>query len=406
MMKSFIIATKDLKIRLKDRKAILMMLLMPVLLTAILGAALKGVMGNSSEGAPKATIGLYQQDENSISKQFVSKVLKDDKIKKTITIKKARSEKQLQKWVDDENVEVGMILPKQWDVNIKSNVESPVKILPVSGKDIEASFIQQLTESYADTVRTIALSTSTIISDLSVQPVMTHSNATMSFSSTELVGNLESMTANSQELITDIPIGKKSVSSIQYYAAAMAAMFLLFNAMHGGKAILNEKSTETLSRMLTSPTNKRTLLIGKFLGTLLFAIIQFLVFMNATHYFLHVNWGDNLLQVCVIAVVYSVAVSGLSMIVAAFCKSEKTADTVGGIGVQIFALLGGSMLPISVFPSLLKKVSLITPNSWALSSFTSIMSGTTWETLVTPLCIMLLIGIASLCIGTWKLRTI
>ena len=50
-MKSLLIAGKDVKILLKDRKAILMMIVMPIVLTAILGSALKGVMGGEAKYA-------------------------------------------------------------------------------------------------------------------------------------------------------------------------------------------------------------------------------------------------------------------------------------------------------------------------------------------------------------------
>lgn len=41
----------------------------------------------------------------------------------------------------------------------------------------------------------------------------------------------------------------------------------------------------------------------------------------------------------------------------------------GGIGIQILAILGGSMLPIYVFPDTLQTIANVAPNKWALTSF-------------------------------------
>lgn len=404
-MKSLIIAGKDFKVRIKDRKAIMMMFLMPIILTAILGSALKGVMGDSNS-VMKTTVGVYVNEEDPLTIQFIHSVLLDKQMKKTLTVKQAKSEHQLKNWINKEGVDVGIIIPNQWKEKLINDKNTPVVILPVNGKDLEATFIQQLTESFASTTKTIATSTKTVLKDLAVASVADGKNINTNTINKELVQNMEKDLESNLELVKDTPIGDKKITSMQYYAAAMAAMFLLFNAMVGGKSFHNEKSTETLSRILTTPTQKNSILLGKFYGTLLFAFLQFLVFMGATHYLLKVSWGENSLQTFMIAFVYSFAVSGLSMIVASFTKDEKMADTLGGIGVQIFSLLGGSMLPISVFPEMLRKISMITPNSWALTSFTEVMSGTTWGALLLPVLILMLIGFVSLILGSWRLRTI
>ncbi len=57
-MKSVIIAWKDLKIRLMDRRGFLMVLIMPLLLTATLGSACSNIFDNG--GVTKTVIGTYQ----------------------------------------------------------------------------------------------------------------------------------------------------------------------------------------------------------------------------------------------------------------------------------------------------------------------------------------------------------
>jgi ABC-2 type transport system permease protein len=172
----------------------------------------------------------------------------------------------------------------------------------------------------------------------------------------------------------------------------------------GAKSIIQERNTETLARLMMSPTSNGSILIGKFMGTLLFALIQLIIFYMATSLFYDVNWGGNILQVLAVGIAYSVAVSGLSMILAAIVSEEKTTDLISGVGVQIFAILGGSMLPIYIFPDALQSFANITPNKWALTSFLSVMSGTSWSQLFLPISVLILMGLLSLTIGTWRLK--
>ena len=219
----------------------------------------------------------------------------------------------------------------------------------------------------------------------------------------EVVAGLKETATNPNVGVVETPVGEKAVSAKQYFAAAMAAMFMLYNAAIGAKQIINERTTETLARMLSTPTRKGFILLGKFFGTLLFSVIQFAVMVLATRFVFGVDWGNNWGQVAAVGVMYAVAVAGLSMTVASMITSEKAADLVSGIGVQICAILGGSMVPIAAFPETLQKVALVTPNAWALNSFVEIMSGTTWQALYLPLAVMLGIGAAALTIGTWRL---
>ena len=80
---------------------------------------------------------------------------------------------------------------------------------------------------------------------------------------------------------------------MQYYAAAMAAMFLLFNAMAGGKSFHQGTADGDAGKVDDDADFLRSILIGKFIGTFLFAFLQFTVFMAVTHYLLKVDWGSN-----------------------------------------------------------------------------------------------------------------
>lgn len=377
------------------------MVFMPILLTAILGSALKGVMGDSQ--LPKTTIGIYVEDADALAETFINEVLLDE-LNDSVSVKQTNSSEELQNWVKDSKVDVGLVIPNLWEESLGNQQENPVYIYSAAGKDFEAAYVQQITDSFTLTAQTMAISTKDVMSEIAVTAAANGSRFQPEAVQMELLQNMEKVMMLQQDVIKDQPVGEQNVSSMQYYAAAMAAMFLLFNAMHGGKAFHQERSTETLARLMTTQASNSSILLGKFLGTLFFAFFQFLIFMAATHFVLNVGWGNNTFQTIFIAFIYSFAVSGLSMLVAAFTSSEKMADTLGGMGVQLLAFLGGSMLPLSVFPSLMRKISMITPNSWALTSFTNIMSGTTWVSLLAPTITLTLIGIVSIIIGTLRLR--
>ena len=395
-MKSLLIAGKDVKILLKDRKALLMMIVMPIVLTAILGSALKGVMGGEVS-MPESVLGVYSYDTNDWATSILHS-LEDEAL--AITVERASSEKQLIEWVEEGQVDVGVLIPNDWgDVQSKERAI----ILPVAGQESEAVLIRQIFDTFAETVNAITVSTEILMTE-AASKTAAGEEVDMQVFHEGLAASMQSIVNETRDYVTETSVGKKSVTSMQYYAAAMAAMFLLFNAMVGGKSFHRERQTETLARLMMTPTSFSSILIGKFIGTFLFAFFQFTVFMAVTHYLLKVDWGTNSMQIFFIAICYCIAVSGLSMVMAVFTTDEKMADVVGSMGVQVLALLGGSMLPLSVFPETLRNIALVTPNSWALTGFTSIMSGTSWSALWLPAGTLLLIGGLAILIGSLRVR--
>jgi ABC-2 type transport system permease protein len=398
-MKSLIIAWKDFKIRVKDRKGFLTMIVMPLILTAILGAALSDVMGGDG-GFSETTVGLYQADEDPLAEAFRTEVLQKLEF---VNVKMAKDDAELEELLRHGKIDVGLSIPQEWSTDLNNGGLKEIFIYSQADKQIKATVIQSIVESFSERVKTISLSTTAVISDLTKSRAVTSGTVDMKEVVDLIVADLN-QAGQIQFDIEEESIGKKMVSSMQYYAAAMAVMFLLFNATMGAKSIIQERSTETLARLMMSPTSNSSILIGKFMGTLLFAFIQLIIFYLATSLFYDVHWGGNILQVLAIGIAYSVAVSGLSMILAAIVSEEKTTDLISGVGIQIFAILGGSMLPIYIFPDALQTIANITPNKWALTSFLTIMTGTSWDKLILPMSVLILMGLLSLTIGTWRLK--
>ncbi|ENQ3079968.1 ABC transporter permease [Bacillus cereus] len=397
-MKSFIIAWKDFKIRFTDRRGFMMMLLMPLLLTAILGSALSAVLDEG--GLPKTVIGYYQEDEDTFATMFRTDVLEAKEIKDDVKAWKVSSRTDLEKMLKEKKIDVGIVIPKQWGEHIQEGKLKEVVLLTDPAKDIQAKIADSLILSFTERAQTVAFATKSVVTDLAQSQQGNVQEVAKNMGS-----DLPAIATSHENGIKTGTIGKKTVVAMQYYAAAMLVMFLLYNVTVGAKSIVGEQRTETLARLLTTPTSSYSVLLGKFFGTLLFACIQFGVFVIATHYAFGVNWGDDSAQLIAVGVSYAICVSGLSMLIAAFIRDEKTADVMGGIGIQLLAVLGGSMLPIYAFPEALQKFANIAPNKWALTSFLDIMSGTSWNTLLPIILSLSSAGILSVIIGTLRLRT-
>lgn len=398
-MKCLTIAWKDFMIRFKDRRGFMLMILMPLILTFILGSALGGVMGEDATVFPKTNLGIVWKDDDPLARQFIRDVLQSRDLKPYIHIKMADSREALEEHIREGSIDAAIVFPNGWSRDLNNGKLKGLTILADPGKSLQSDILQTLSQTFMDRAETTAVSTKTVLS-----VAVDSGPEQMAGLSQEVADELKQAAQQQWHAVEEKSVGQKPVSGMQYYAAAMAAMFLLFNMMNGAKSFIHERETQTLARLFSTPTEKISILIGKFLGTLYFAVAQFLIFMLATRFLFGVNWGDNALQTLSVGAAFAIAVSGLSMLIASVIHTEKTADVVGGIGVQILALLGGSMVPLTLFPDMLRQIAHIAPNTWALTSLVDIMGGTAWSALALPIGVLAGIGAAAVTIGTWRLQ--
>ncbi len=400
-MRALAIAWNELKIWLRDGKGLLLTFLMPIVLTAILGMALSGVMSSGADSMPEMEIGLYDAEKSELSTILAERVLQHKDLKKYIHLKEYSSEKELRKSIQDGERDAGIIIPAGYSKKLTNGQSVQITVLRHPEKSTSGQIVESLVAAYTDRVTAIADATQVVANDLLAKP-----GGQASLQS--FVQQLEQLGDDSgdsrNDFVREQSVGKKSVSSFQYYAAAMAVMFLLFNSVNGAKSILGEKRMGTLSRLLTTPTQKSSILVGKFLGTLLFSVFQISFFMLATFLIFQVSWGENILQSVTIAFVYAFAVAGIAMMLASIVKTEESADQLAGFGVQIFSMLGGSMVPLFVFPEVMRNIALFTPNYWALDGFLDVMSGVSWSDLFLTFGVLLAIGLSTLSIGIWRLQ--
>ncbi|MFS0880688.1 ABC transporter permease [Metabacillus niabensis] len=403
-MSFFIIALKDIKIRLFDRKGFVMMLLMPIILTAILGSALSGVFGENGS-IPKTTVGIVvSSPDDLLTDQFIHDVLQGDELKESLTVKQIDSKERLQEEVEQQRVDVGLFLPAGWGEGLANGDVHDLTIYHDPEKEIQSKIIQTITTSFVEKATSVSIATGVLTEELATAVPASNQKINIADISMQIADELTKIASSKVDAVTAEKDGKEPISGMQYYAAAMAAMFLLFNITIGAKSIIQERKTETLARLMSSPIRYSSIIFGKFLGTLYYSIIQFFIFVLTTHFLFDVNWGNNLLQIVAIGLAYSISVAGFSMIIAGLLTEEKTADSVGGLGIQILALLGGSMVPLTAFPEGLQRLANIAPNKWALNSFLEVMNGTTWNTLALPIAILILSGLIALILGSLKLK--
>ncbi len=409
------IIIKDLKVIFSDKKALAIMILMPVILTTILSFALKGSFSSGSdsdfEPVDIAVVRMYNSGEDSelfgysLSNNFILKEMGEKAIKdltdagkeidpEKIFFEEFMDSEDVSKFirysVEDEPEAMAMlkngkisaivILPERFVYNMKINLLTPfrnnveIKVLTHPDKSISGKIVKSVIDAYTNSISSVIIGKNVII-----EAAMANNPGIERFSGMKDIMNVMADVMKSIKINTDDVVleGRKTIKSSDYYAVAMMTMFILFAAGQGGRMLLEEKDNRTYERMVVGGVSRFKILIGKFFSVFITAIFQIVVMITFSHLALRVEWGD-LMSVLFISIASAFAVAGMGLFIGAVTYSSgnyKIANTFENIIIQGMALLGGSFFPIDVMPKFMQRLSFLSLNGVALKSYLKVLTG-------------------------------
>jgi ABC-2 type transport system permease protein len=188
-----------------------------------------------------------------------------------------------------------------------------------------------------------------------------------------------------------------------YMAPSTAILFLMFTVSLGGRSILAERQWGTLQRLLTSPTAPAQVLGGKISGIFLTGLAQMAILILFSAVAFGVRWGSPVALIgLIVATVF--AASGWGALIAAYSKSPGQAMTIGSMIALVFAGLAGNFVPRQNYPEWLQRLSLITPNAWALEGLQSLGQDGGLQAVLLPILALTVMGVVLFLIATILFR--
>ena len=164
-------------------------------------------------------------------------------------------------------------------------------------------------------------------------------------------------------------------------------------------SIARESTTGTMTRLQVAPISKFSILAGKALACFL-AVIFVITMMSILGYFLGMKPG-NLFHLVIAAVCVSICFVGIMMTLSLLGKTEQSVNGLGWIANMVMAMLGGCMIPVMFMPDIVRKLSILSPVKWAISS----IEGAIWRDfsfteMLIPCSILIGIGAVGMIVGS------
>jgi len=187
--------------------------------------------------------------------------------------------------------------------------------------------------------------------------------------------------------------------------AGQLIFFAFFTGAFAMMSILNESEEGTLARLFTTPTNRTSILAGKFTAVFVTVLLQGIVLMVASHLIFRINWGEPLSATLALTG-QVVAATGLGVLLISLVKNSRQGGPVLGGGLTGLGMLGGlftANMP-NALPAAMNTIANFTPQGWVLKAWRLVMGGAPAGELLVSFAVMMVMGIVMFVIGAGMFR--
>jgi ABC-2 type transport system permease protein len=187
-------------------------------------------------------------------------------------------------------------------------------------------------------------------------------------------------------------------------ASTQLLLFVFLNSLIAASALIEARRLGVARRMLSTPTPVHTILAGEALGRLGIALVQAAIIILGSALLFGVDWGSPPAVVALV-LAFCLVGSGAGMLLGSTLRNEAQAGAVAllvGLGL---AALGGSMVPLEVFPDVVRTIAHVTPHAWGNEAFADLLGqGDGLGDVLREIAVLL--GYASLlfALATWRLH--
>lgn len=167
-------------------------------------------------------------------------------------------------------------------------------------------------------------------------------------------------------------------TSVQQNAPSWTLLAMFFLVIPLSVTLIKERQQGCLLRLQTMPVPTWILLGGKILPYFIINQVQVMVVLLEGMYLLPLLGGDALRighspgGIALVAMAANLAAIGYGLMVATFTRTHEQATSFGAVSVLILGAIGGVMVPKLVMPAFMQRLADLSPLSWGLDGFQDI----------------------------------
>ena len=156
------------------------------------------------------------------------------------------------------------------------------------------------------------------------------------------------------------------------FAQAVPGTLVMFTMLvlltSGAVLLVVEREQGLLRRLASTPMSAGSIVLGKWTGRMMLALVQIGFAMIVGRVLFHMDWGRTLPMVGLVLFGWAAFNASLAIVLANVTRTQAQTAGIGVFATQVLAALGGCWWPIEITPPWMQKLSLFMPTGWAMDA--------------------------------------
>lgn len=357
---------KEIKQNVRDKKALTMMMLFPMILILVLGSALAGVF-DKQRSIEEINVLYINKSNNQVAEAFNSFIKKGKDM--GIVFNEAEDEK-----IALDNIKG--IKETKYSCYIKVNNEK-IEVYENERFNFNSSIVSIILSAFVDRYNLM-------VEVAKVNP----------FALKDIAQN------NNENYVKVVSLdGERKQRAKDYYAVTMTTLFTLYGALYGAWAMKSEKIRKTGNRIMASPIKNYEIFIGKLSASVFFIFIQMTILVYFSKFVVGAYWGENIGTVLLLILSETIMSVSFGLGMAFIIKNPNTMQGLLNSIIPFIAFLGGAYVPIEQYDNkVLNFLMNISPLKWINDAIFKVVNLGDFSLISKAL--MINLGFAGICLIT------
>lgn len=163
-------------------------------------------------------------------------------------------------------------------------------------------------------------------------------------------------------------------SSYNFVPGILGMIFILICAIMTSVSIVSEKETGTMNLLLVSPVKPSVVILGKLIPYFLLSCILLALMLTFSYALLDLPYYGNIINIVTVTLIYIILALSIGLLVSSVVRTQLAALIVSAIMFMIpVVTLSGMIFPIDNMPAPLQWLSCIVPARWYISAMRKLM---------------------------------
>ena len=390
-MRTLVIAAKDLRQILLDRRSAIFLVLMPVVFTAFLGLAFRW----PSHDDPRPVVGVCDLDSTALSGQ-ASKLLELGGLVRVEQLGRAAAGK-----ADD------LIRRGRYDLVLvvpAGYAESAAAGLPLEAvcdqTEPQAQVALQAVE-----VAGARLAISARVGRLVANEPRGSANAT-ALAEQATAGWQEPALSIRRETTGPAPAKRRIVANgFAQSSPGTLVQFAIFGVMTAAMLLVLERRSRTLGRILSAPVTRAQVIAGHVLAMFVVTFLQGLLLIVLGQLVFGVDYARAPAGVLVVLAALSLWVASLGLFIGVIAKTQEQVSMFSMIAMFFFAAGGGAWFPLEITGRTFSFIGHLLPSAWAMDGFQNVvLRGLGFGSALVPAAIITGYAVLFFAVAVWRFR--